>query len=405
MRDIARPLASPLFRRLWLGQTVSYSGDAAYAVALALYLLPRPDAPHAIGLTLGATAFGGVMTLLLGGALADRYRRSRVIVASDLMRAAAVAGLVIGGPHAPLWFLGALAVVQGVGSGLHRPAYGAVLRSTVPRDVLSHANALRTVSTRLAAVLGAALGGVLADATTPRWVLAGDVATFGVSMVTLLGFGDGPPQGASEKKDSLWADITDGLAYVLRRPWMVAVMAQGTAQLALVAAPVALLLPLLTGGGHLYGWIVAAEAAGAFGGASLGAALRTRSPGWLAMAALLAQLPQTVTLALDAPAWSVLLCSALTGAGLSVFAVVWTTALQTGVEHSRLGRVFAVDAVAATVLSPFGYVISGWLLAAMGKPTYLAWFAAGALSLSVLVVLPVPGLRHLANQDEEMARG
>ncbi|GLX54502.1 hypothetical protein Shyhy01_74510 [Streptomyces hygroscopicus subsp. hygroscopicus] len=154
MRDIARPLAAPLFRRLWLGQTVNYSGDAAYAVALSLYLLPRRDAPHAIGLTLGATALGGVVTLLLGGALADRYRRSRVIVASDLMRAAAVAGLVIGGPHAPLWFLGALAVVQGAGSGLHRPAYGAVLRSTVPREVLSHANALRTVSTRLATPVG-----------------------------------------------------------------------------------------------------------------------------------------------------------------------------------------------------------------------------------------------------------
>jgi MFS family permease len=70
---------------VWIGQFVNIVGDAVFMVAVALYLLPREDAPAAIGLVLGASAIG-VVSLLVGGASADRYRRSRIIIASDLVR-------------------------------------------------------------------------------------------------------------------------------------------------------------------------------------------------------------------------------------------------------------------------------------------------------------------------------
>lgn len=127
------PLRDRRFRRVWFGQLVNIVGDAVYAVAVALHLLPRPDAAQAIGLVLAASALGGVVSMLVGGALADRYRRSRLVVVSDVVRGTGLALLLAVGAHAPLAMLVGAAAVIGVGAGLYRPAYLALLPTLVPR--------------------------------------------------------------------------------------------------------------------------------------------------------------------------------------------------------------------------------------------------------------------------------
>ncbi|MFI0418949.1 MFS transporter [Spongiactinospora sp. 9N601] len=399
MRAMFAPLSIPVFRRVWAGQVMNLTGDAAYGVSVALLLLPREDAPRALGTVLGMSALGGIVSILVGGALADRHRRARIIIVSDLLRAAAVTGVLLAGPFAPLWLLGALSGLLGVGTGLYRPAYMAILPSLVPPDRLPGANALRSTTNRLTTLLGAAAGGALSVATSPQWALGVNVVTFVVGILTLAGVPEVVAE-APEGRPRLAAEIADGLRYVSSRTWMAAVMIQGTVQMALVAAPVALILPVLTGReGAWYGWIVAAEAAGAFLGAGLAAGIRSRSRGWIAMLALLAQAPQTVALTLAAHPSIILAASALTGAGLAVFAVLWTTALQTGVPARYLGRVFSVDGLATAGLSPVGYVVAGWLLADLGTAT-LAGFAGIALVVSIVAVLPIPGLRRFGEIDD-----
>lgn len=396
-REIMQPATYPRFRRVWLGELVNIIGDAVFTVAVALYVLPRKDAPRALGLVLGLAAVGGIVSLLVGGALADRYRRSRVIIVSDIIQAIAVAGVVLVGHNASLVTLGAFAALLGIGSGLYRPAYSAILPSLVSEELIPKANSLSEIASRLGVIVGAAIGGVIASATSPSWALLADVVTFLVSITTLAGLSEEPPRVSVEKQQSLGADIADGFRYVLGRPWMTGVMLQGTAQMALVAAPIAILLPLLTGPQGWFGYITAAEAAGAFCGASVASAIKSRSPGWWAMLALLAQLPQLVLLALRAAPALILVASILTGMGLAVFAVLWTTALQTGVPQSQLGRVFSLDQLTVVGLMPAGYLLAGWLLGTLGAST-LAWTAAAVLVASVLIVLPLPGLRRLADQ-------
>jgi len=169
-----------------------------------------------------------------------------------------------------------------------------------------------------------------------------------------------------------------------------------------------LLLPLIVGeNGSWYGWIVAVEAVGAFLGATIGAAVKTASRGWLAMLALLCQLPQILALAFRLGPVALLVTSLLAGVGLSVFGVVWTTALHTTVPREKLGRVFSVDAVATQGLRPVGYVAAGLLLGALGTAA-IAWTAAIVLVISVAAVLPLPGLRRLGLPrpiDEPLATG
>ncbi|HEY0698983.1 MAG TPA: MFS transporter [Micromonospora sp.] len=395
--SLLSPLRLPRFRRVWIGQVANVVGDALYTVAVALFLLPREDVAHAVGLVLGMTALGGVVSLLIGGALADRHRRSRMIIISDLIRAGAVLGMILVGHDAPLPVLGVLAAVLGIGSGLYRPAYGAILPSLVPEEMLASANGLRSLVNRFGVIVGAALGGAVAAAFSPAWALGIDIATFVISIATLLWL-DEPTPRPEGGNSSLASDIRDGFAYVIRLPWMAGVMLQGTVHMAMVAAPVAVLLPILTGPEGWFGYIAAAEGAGAFLGALLASSIRTNSPGWVATFVLLLQLPQTVLLALDAHPVLILVASALTGFGLATFAVVWTTALQKTVPRGRLGRVFSIDQLTVVGLMPVGYLLAGWLLDGLGATT-LGWVATVVLVVSTLMVLPLPGLRRLGAED------
>ncbi|MEV0326937.1 MFS transporter [Micromonospora echinospora] len=395
--SLLTPLRLPKFRRVWIGQLTNVVGDALYTVAVALFLLPREDAARAVGLVLGMTALGGVVSLLIGGALADRHRRSRMIILSDLIRAGAILGIILVGNGAPLVVLGVLAAVLGIGSGFYRPAYGAILPSLVPKEMLASANGLRSLVNRLGAVVGAALGGAVAAAFSPAWALGINIVTFLVSIVTLLRL-DEPAPGPRSEKSSLVADIKDGFAYVIRLPWMSGVMLQGTVHMAFVAAPVAVMLPILTGPEGWFGYITAAQGAGAFLGAMLAASIRTRSPGWVATLFLLLQLPQTILLALDGHPAMLFIASALTGLGLSAFAVLWTTALQQTVPRGQLGRVFSIDQLTVLGLMPVGYLLAGWLLKELG-PATLGWVTTVVLVVSIVMVLPLPGLRRLGQEE------
>jgi hypothetical protein len=126
-----------------------------------------------------------------------------------------------------------------------------------------------------------------------------------------------------------------GFKYVIRRPWMASVMIQGTIYVAFVTSPIRVMLPIFLGTEHKvwYGFIVAADAAGAFFGISIGAAIKSRTPGRVAMLAAL--LP------------------------IAMFGIIWTTSLQTKVNPEVLGRVFAFDAFASTGLAPVGFAAAG----------------------------------------------
>jgi MFS family permease len=395
-RRLVGPFHYSAFRLAWAGQLVNVIGDAVYGVAIAFYVLPRPDASRALGFILGASSVGGLVSLLVGGVLADRHRRSRVIIAADLIRAVALGSILLVGRSGSLWLLAACAGILGVGSGMYRPAYSALLPSVLPPELLTAGNALRALTNRVASIVGAALAGVMVAATSPRTTLWIDFVTFLVSIATLVGIDDAAPTGTGQSR-SLLADARAGIAHVVERPWMAAVMAQGTVQAAFAVAPVMVLLPLLLGGqGSWYGIVVAAEAAGAIAGASLGGMLRPARAGIVAVIALLALIPQMAGVALEAPAWTLALLSFVAGVGHSVFAVLWLTALHTKVPREMVGRVLSIDMLAVQSLMPLGLVMAGWLLPSWGTGA-LAWAAVAVMVTSTVAVLPIRGVLEFSD--------
>src|SRR5512133_3906765 len=90
---ILRPLRVRDFALLWSGMTVSALGDGVYTVALAWQVYDLSNTPTALSVVGIAWFLPQVAAVLLGGVLADRVDRRRVMIGSDVLRATAIGAL------------------------------------------------------------------------------------------------------------------------------------------------------------------------------------------------------------------------------------------------------------------------------------------------------------------------
>src|SRR3954453_7863563 len=107
------PLRQRDFALLWLGMTVSLLGDGIYFVAIAWQVYDLTDSPTALSLVGLAWSLGMVACLLLGGAVADRIDRRRVMVIADAVRLVCVAamGLLAVTGTVEVWHLAVLSLL------------------------------------------------------------------------------------------------------------------------------------------------------------------------------------------------------------------------------------------------------------------------------------------------------
>jgi DHA3 family tetracycline resistance protein-like MFS transporter len=395
---VARSRASVLglrdFRLLWLGQTVSAIGDQIFPVAVALKIINSGGRPGDLGLVLMGRSLGMVLFLAIGGVYADRLPRTRIMVGSDLLRFVAVAGLAATPGDVPLWALVGLTFAVGGGEAFFRPAYGAVVPSVVPKDRLTHANALTSVSLKTSMLLGPAVGAAIVGVGGAQWALGIDAATFLVSMVTLLRIAE-PPLATRGERQSALREALEGVAAVRARPWVGAILVMATLHLMLAVAPMIVLQPFIAverlGGKGAYAAIVTVYAAGGLMGALACTRFHPRRPGLWALAGLLPHTPLLLALAYSRSFWLVAGLSFVCGVGLEPFQIWWSSALQREIPPDLLARVISLDWLMSLGLLPVGQALAGPAAEAFGRPAVLV-LAAGVMLVTTIAVMPVPGV-------------
>jgi MFS family permease len=129
---VLRPLRERDFALLFTAITISLLGDGIYLVAIAWQVYDISNVPTALSLVGFAWTLPMVLFLLVGGVLADRFERRRLLIASDIVRGLAIAaiGVISLAGAIELWHVVGLVAVYGVGQALFAPAHEA----TIPRD-------------------------------------------------------------------------------------------------------------------------------------------------------------------------------------------------------------------------------------------------------------------------------
>ena len=381
------------FRLLWLGQSASTIGDALVLVAVGIFVTRLTGDPSDVGLVLGAYSLPLVAFVLLGGVVADRLPRQRVMIASDVVRCAlhaTLAVLIVTGA-VQVWHMVVIGALFGTAEAFFRPAYTGLVPQTVAEDQIQPAQALTGVSAQVAEIVGPALATALVLGVGGAAAFAVDAATFAVSALLLLRVQarDRGPRGTSS---SVLVELREGWQAVRERTWVWATVLAFSVALLVALTPFFVLGASVAedvyGSEAVYGLSNAAWGVGTVTGAVVGSRWRPLRP---MRAAVVGALPWPLALAVFAagpPAAVVYAVMAASGVGIGLFAVWWETALAQRIPPHLLSRVSAWDWMGSLALVPVGYLLAGPLAARLGaQEVMVTGGVLGAVAMA-LALLP-----------------
>jgi MFS family permease len=400
--NLLAPLRHRDFRLLWLGMTISLSGDGIFLVAMAWQAYNLWNAPAAlsilgIGMTVPTIAF-----LLPAGVLSDRLDRRLIMLSADVGRAlvvAVLAGLSLAGVLT-FWQLVVLVALYGVGTAFFIPAFDAIVPDVVPTEDLAAANALdqfiRPIALRL---VGPALGGALVAALGTGVAFSVDAGSFAASTVAVF-LMHPPVRLRANTVESSFAAVKEGLRFVRRRVWLWGTLVSAAFAYLVFLGPAEVLLPyivkndLQASAGQL-GLVFAAGGVGAIGSALFMG--QRGHPGRDVTFMYATWTLATLAVAgygLATSSWQLMVACLLFNALETAGTIIWATIKQRHVPASMLGRVSSLDWLISIGLLPLSFALTAPIAGLIGARATLIGAAAigGVITLGALFL---PGMRDI----------
>jgi MFS family permease len=399
---IRASLRYPAFRCLLGALAVSQIGDWLYNLALIALVYERTHSPLWAGVTTAARVVPIVALGPLGGVVADRFDRRRVMIICDAVRLALMLALALMAvAHLPVFLAPVIAAAATAAATPYLPCVSATIPRLVADADLPGANAARSAVTGIGIVAGPALSGILLLLGSPALAFLVNAVTFGLSALAVLAIPGGevfraaaPQPGAG----GLLRDLTAGAAALRSHPQALRLVGADV-MCSLVYGMQTVLLLLVSRriglGAGGYGYMFAALGAGGLVGTALaGRALRCPRPRAVLLAALAAVgLPMPLLAFVQWPAAAVALVS-VTGLGAIVVEIVTETGLQRALDPDTFGRAYGLALPASLGGIVAGSLIAPLLASAVGTAGALA-AAGGAVLAYALVTLRAPrGLDH-----------
>lgn len=151
------------YRLYWLGQLSSVLAQNMEGVAQGWLVLELTNSPLLLGLTGFAFAAPTIALTLLGGVIADRADRRRIMIASQTLSALTflLLGILVMAEKAALWHVITVAVISGCVRAFDRPSRMALLPQMVPKEEIPNAVAVGGTIWQLNRLVGPAFAGVL----------------------------------------------------------------------------------------------------------------------------------------------------------------------------------------------------------------------------------------------------
>jgi MFS family permease len=393
-----RPLRVAAYRRVWIGNGLSFLGYQVTAMVVAQQMWQLTRSSAWVGFLAAAALVPLLVFGLFGGAAADVVDRRRLLLGSSLVAwAATIALLLQSGGGSPVLLL-VIVAVQSAAFAVSSPTRQAVLARIVPPDLLPAANTLSYTTATLAGVLGPLLAGLIL-ATWPdggrtiAYLL--DVVLFTVSLWATWRLPPLPPLAVVRRASAGLRGVADGFRYLRTKP--VLLLGFAIDILAMVLAMPRAVFPEVAetrfGGGAALGWLYASIAIGSvLGGLTSGWIGRVRRQGLALVAAVVTWGVAVAFAGLARSLWLAVLLLAVAGAGDLVSAVYRQSMLQQAVPDELRGRLQGVNSVVVAGGPRLGEVRVGLTAEAFGSQA--AWAGGGfaAAAAAVLLAVAFPAL-------------
>jgi len=397
------PFASPGFARWWLGSLVAGTGIGIQSVTVPLFVRDRvePDARAlAIAGALVATTLPAALLSLVGGAVADRVERRRILVRTYGV-AAAVSALYVALcllDVRSIWPVFPLAAAVGSAAAFTNPARASLLPQLVTRAQLQNGVILGTMGFMAALqFVGPSVAGLTVDASGLTSAFALEVALIGAGAAVFAGLRTGP---AAPTGRGVLSDLRDGLRYAARHPALRALLllalVPGVFSIGPFAVTIALVVPdVLRASDKWVGLLWGCFGAGVFAGSLL---LTWRPLARRGLSVCISNTVGGVTLVAYGLSESLPLSSALLfvwGLGASIFMNYVVSLLQEHTEPAMMGRVMSMYSLAFFLSMPVGYAQAGLVTRVFDPATTLVASGVAAIAIGFATLAFARTLRRL----------
>jgi MFS family permease len=381
------------FARLYAAQLVSFAGDWFATVALVGLVFDLTGSAAITALALSIQLLGFAVFTPLGGYLADRANRQRLMVMADVIRAVLALGLLFVDRPDEVWL--ALAIVGGISAlgAVFEPASSASVPNLVDRDDLPVANALVGSAWGMMLAVGGALGGLVAATLGRDAAFVGDALSFGLSAGLLVGIRRPFAEARGDREHAgLLSALAETFRYA-RRDHRVLALLTVKGGFGLGAGVIGLLpvfaLEVFRAGDRGTGILFAFRGIGALIGPFL-ARRFTRDLAGVLLGCGLAMVTYGVFYGLFPLSGSLLVAAILVMLAHLGGGAQWTLStygLQTVVPDFIRGRVFSFDYGLVTLTLALSIFLSGWAADHLGPRTVM--YALAAVSIVYALVWTV----------------
>ena len=359
------------FLTVWIGQLVSIIGSGLTSFALGLWVLDRTGAVTPYALILVITVGSRLLLAPVMGTLIDRWGAKPAMLTGDVVGALATLGTaaLVRSDQLAVWHVYVLACLSGAAIALRGPAFLTLTRQLTPAAQLGRVNGLLQLAQSSSYLVSPLLATALLGTVGLAWLIAIDVASYGVGLVTLLAI---RPPARADRARAAWTfrESLAGVRYVVAQPGLLALLLFFFCINIATAMVEVLIIPMVRSIDHMVvgrvltiaavGMLLGSVAMSAWGGP------RRRLAGVLGFAVL-----QGAMLAISG------LRPSIPWISVSAFLYLFTFPIVAGCneafwmeitpEHLR-GRVFAARGALGASSLPLAYAIAGPLTDRIFEP-------------------------------------
>ena len=396
-----RSLRHRNYRLLFIGTLFSSSGLWLQQVTINHLAFALTGSSLVVGIASGARSLPLLFLGPVGGVMADRYNKKRLMTLIQLMQVVAtlIFGIIIIGGWVQVWHLFAFSLISGVAWALNMPVRQSVVPTVVPREDMMNAMALNSAGFNITRIVGPAIAGLMiATIGAGENFLIQAVAYAAVAM-TVAQLTLPSARSVARQSGSVMANLKEGGRYVWRHGTL-------RLQMTLAFVPVVIALPYiailpqfnevnLVGSAATFGLMMAAPGLGAVVATLVIASLQNvERKGVLLLGAIFILGLSLIALAFSPNLPVALAILVVVGGAQMAYMTTNRTILQLSIPDEYRGRGMGIWMLNQGLL-PLGSLFAGTLADIFSAPTALIVMGGLVAMMAVIYFVSAPRIRDI----------
>ena len=403
------------YRLFFFGQLVSLTGTMMHGAAMGWLIYQLTNSKEQLGVISAVRTLPIMLFSMLGGVLADRHSKRRILVITQMvfMALALVLAALVFTNLIAVWQIVAIGALFGLGMAFDIPARQAFVAEMVGPNDLTNAIALNSSVFNTANIAGPAIGGMImgefAGSADPGYAMRGIGWCFLINGLSFVAVIAGllllriAPHPKARNTGSALKQALEGFSIVARQPALRGLLAL-VAVVGVFGFSYGVMMPVFArdvirmdglGVEKGYGWLLSASGLGALIGAlALATLSRVRRKSRLVVGGAMLFSASLFLFASTADFWLAAICLMGVGMGSVLMASTANSLVQDSVPHEVRGRVMGVWTLIFVGAMPIGSLQIGYLAHYRGAPDAVKIGAAVCAACGLYALYAIRAMRR-----------